>query len=176
MDESIFDWALSHTRRSNASEKEEENSVVALRSLLNVIACGRISSPRLYRVRLKAVFKVLNQILWFSLVFEMAKIDWVFFLKKIKLLLIYFFTFQSLCRLRVFYYKFLVFFEPWLQLSERAKQPRRSQMKILKFDVHSNSFFLKDNPKRYLWSHTCSYKKKLLETGNIKGSLISEAT
>ena len=36
VDASIFDSALSHTRRSNASGKKEENSVVALRSLLNV--------------------------------------------------------------------------------------------------------------------------------------------
>ena len=36
MDASIFDSALSHTRRSNASKKKEENSVVALRSLLNL--------------------------------------------------------------------------------------------------------------------------------------------
>ena len=47
---SIFDSALSHTRRSDVSEKREENSVVALRSLLNVFACG-LSSPRLYRLR-----------------------------------------------------------------------------------------------------------------------------
>ena len=33
VDASIFDSALSHTRRSDASEKREENSVVALRSL-----------------------------------------------------------------------------------------------------------------------------------------------
>ena len=30
--------------------KKEENSVVALRSLLNVFACGQVSSPRLYRL------------------------------------------------------------------------------------------------------------------------------
>ena len=50
MEASIFDSALSHTRRSEASEKKEENSVVALRSLLNVFACGQLSSPRLYRL------------------------------------------------------------------------------------------------------------------------------
>ena len=47
---SVFDSALSHTRRSNTSEKKE-NSVVALRSLLNVFACGQVSSPRLYRLK-----------------------------------------------------------------------------------------------------------------------------
>ena len=41
----------SHTRRSDASEKREENSVVALRSLLIIFACGKVSSPRLYRLR-----------------------------------------------------------------------------------------------------------------------------
>ena len=50
MNASIFDSALSHTRRSNASEKREEKSVVALRSLLNVNACGQVSSPRQYRL------------------------------------------------------------------------------------------------------------------------------
>ena len=50
---SIFDSALSHTRRSDASKKREENSVVALRSLLNVFACGQVSSPRLYRLKIE---------------------------------------------------------------------------------------------------------------------------
>ena len=50
VDASIFDSALSHTRRSDASKKREEKSVVALRSLLNVFACGQVSSPRLYRL------------------------------------------------------------------------------------------------------------------------------
>ena len=36
MDAGIFDSALSHTRRSGASEKREENSVVALRSLFRL--------------------------------------------------------------------------------------------------------------------------------------------
>ena len=30
--------------------KKEEKNVVALRSLLNVFACGQVSSPRLYRL------------------------------------------------------------------------------------------------------------------------------
>ena len=47
---STFDSALSHTRRSDTSEKREKNSVVALRSLLKVFACGQVSSPRLYRL------------------------------------------------------------------------------------------------------------------------------
>ena len=53
---SIIDKALSHTPRSNASEKKEENSVVALRSLLNVFACGQVSSLRLYRLSHKMFF------------------------------------------------------------------------------------------------------------------------
>ena len=32
--------------------KKEENSVVALRLLLNVFACGQVSSPRMYRLTL----------------------------------------------------------------------------------------------------------------------------
>ena len=40
VDASIFDSALSHTRRSDASEKIEENTRV----------CGQVSSPRLYRL------------------------------------------------------------------------------------------------------------------------------
>ena len=55
VDASIFDSVLSHTRRSDASEKREENSVVALRSLLDVFACGQVSSPRLYRLRFFAM-------------------------------------------------------------------------------------------------------------------------
>ena len=58
VDASIFDSALSHTRRSDASEKREENIVVALRSLLNVFACGQVSSPHLYRLRLKSIVKI----------------------------------------------------------------------------------------------------------------------
>ena len=47
---SIFDLALSHTRRSDSSEKREENSVVVVRSLFNVFACEQVSSSRLYRL------------------------------------------------------------------------------------------------------------------------------
>ena len=54
-------WVIlvARTRR----KKKEENSVVALRSLLNVFACGQVSSPRLYRstIRLneeKKIWKV----------------------------------------------------------------------------------------------------------------------
>ena len=41
-------WVIlvARTRR----QKREENSVVALLSLLNVFACGQVSSPRLYRL------------------------------------------------------------------------------------------------------------------------------
>ena len=51
MNASIFDSALSHTRRSDAMEIRGLNSVVALRSILNVFACGQVSSPRLYRLK-----------------------------------------------------------------------------------------------------------------------------
>ena len=58
VDASIFDSAVSHTRRSDASEKREENSVVALRSLLNVFSSGQVSSPRLYRLRSKCLVEM----------------------------------------------------------------------------------------------------------------------
>ena len=45
---SIFDSALSHTRRSNASEKEKKIAC----PLLDVFACGQVSSPRLYRLKI----------------------------------------------------------------------------------------------------------------------------
>ena len=48
MDASIFDSALSHTRRSDASEKKEKKIACPL---LDVFACGQVSSPRLYRLR-----------------------------------------------------------------------------------------------------------------------------
>ena len=48
VDTSIFDLALSHTRRSDASEKKEEPSV----STFGRIHCGQVSSPRLYRLNL----------------------------------------------------------------------------------------------------------------------------
>ena len=41
MNASIFDSALSHTRRSDASEKRRKYS----RPLLNVFTCGQVSSP-----------------------------------------------------------------------------------------------------------------------------------
>ena len=37
---------VARTRR-----KKKENNVVALRSFLNVFACGQVSSPRLYRLK-----------------------------------------------------------------------------------------------------------------------------
>ena len=46
VDANIFDSALSHTRRSDASKKRRKYS----RPLLDVFACGQISSPRLYRL------------------------------------------------------------------------------------------------------------------------------
>ena len=48
VDTSIFDSALSHTRRSDASKKEKKKA----RPLLNVFACGKVSSPRLYRLNI----------------------------------------------------------------------------------------------------------------------------
>ena len=46
----IFDSALSHTRRSDASEIRQVNSVVALCTLWTKFACGQVLSPRLYRL------------------------------------------------------------------------------------------------------------------------------
>ena len=48
VDASIFDSALSHTRRSEASEKKRRKNS---RPLLVKFACGQVSSPRLYRLR-----------------------------------------------------------------------------------------------------------------------------
>ena len=47
MDASIFDSALSHTRRSDASQKKEKKVACPL---LDVFACGQVSNPRLYRL------------------------------------------------------------------------------------------------------------------------------
>ena len=48
VDASIFDSMLSHTRRSDPSEKKEEKYS---RPFLDIFACGQASSPRLYRLR-----------------------------------------------------------------------------------------------------------------------------
>ena len=47
VDASIFDSALSHTRRSDASEKEKKIAC----PILDVFARGQVSSPRLYRLK-----------------------------------------------------------------------------------------------------------------------------
>ena len=52
VDARIFDSVLSHTRRSDASEKEEKITL----PLLDVFACGQVSSPRLYRLNPKNNF------------------------------------------------------------------------------------------------------------------------
>ena len=49
LDASIFDSALSHTRRSNAAEKKKKKAC----PLLDVFDCGQVSSPRLYRLNPK---------------------------------------------------------------------------------------------------------------------------
>ena len=46
-DANIFDSALSHTRRSDASEKKRRKDSRRLRCKF---ACGQVSSPRLYRL------------------------------------------------------------------------------------------------------------------------------
>ena len=44
---SVFSTAaLSHTRRSDASDRKEENNL----DILAKFACGQVSSPRLYRL------------------------------------------------------------------------------------------------------------------------------
>ena len=48
VDASIFDSALRHFRRSDASEKKEEKYS---RPLLDAFACEQVSIPRLYRLR-----------------------------------------------------------------------------------------------------------------------------
>ena len=47
VDASIFDSALSHSCRSDSSEKIEKIACL----LLDVFACGQVSSPRLYRLK-----------------------------------------------------------------------------------------------------------------------------
>ena len=47
VDASIFDSALTHTRRSDASKKEKNIAC----PLLDVFTCGKVSSPRLYRLK-----------------------------------------------------------------------------------------------------------------------------
>ena len=43
-----FDWALSHTRRSDAAEKKKKKIAC---TLWTKFACGQVSSPRLYRLK-----------------------------------------------------------------------------------------------------------------------------
>ena len=47
VDASIFDSALSHTRRSDASKKKKKIAC----PLLAEFACGQVSRPRLYRLK-----------------------------------------------------------------------------------------------------------------------------
>ena len=49
VDASISDSALSHNRRSDASEKKEKKIACPL---LDVFACGQVPSPRLYRLKM----------------------------------------------------------------------------------------------------------------------------
>ena len=48
VDACIFDSVLSHTRRSDASGKKKEEKYS--RPLLDVLACGQVSTPHLYRL------------------------------------------------------------------------------------------------------------------------------
>ena len=59
----FFDSALSHTRRSDASEKRRRKYS---RPLLAKFACGQVSSPRLYRLRApeKRSDGIRNRTLW----------------------------------------------------------------------------------------------------------------
>ena len=50
MNASIFGSTLSHTGRLDASEKKRRKYS---RPILNVFACGQVSSPRLYRLNYK---------------------------------------------------------------------------------------------------------------------------
>ena len=62
----IFDSALSHTRRLDPTKKRVENCVVALCTLWTKFACGQVSSPRLYRLRIIEGLK-----LWFGTLLEL---------------------------------------------------------------------------------------------------------
>ena len=57
VDASIFDSALSHTRRSDASEKMKFKIACPL---LDVFVCGQVSSPRLYRLKFAEVVNFRN--------------------------------------------------------------------------------------------------------------------
>ena len=64
MDASIFDSTLSHTCRSDASEKKRRKYS---RSLLAKFACGQVSSPRLYRLIPSGSFyvqRIVERSLW----------------------------------------------------------------------------------------------------------------
>ena len=65
VDASIFNSALSHTRRSDASEKNRRKYS---RPLLDIFACGQVSSPRLYRLTSSVVN--IGQILIFCCLFR----------------------------------------------------------------------------------------------------------
>ena len=53
MGASIFVSALSHTRRSDASEKKKKIAC----PLLDIFACGQVLSPRLYRLNISKTYK-----------------------------------------------------------------------------------------------------------------------
>ena len=55
LEASIFDSVLSHTHRSDASEKIEKKAC----PLLDVFARGQVPSPRLYQLKAKINFKEL---------------------------------------------------------------------------------------------------------------------
>ena len=55
VDATIFDSALSHTRRLEASEKKEKKIACPL---LDVFACGQVSSPRLNRLMIVDNIKI----------------------------------------------------------------------------------------------------------------------
>ena len=64
--ENLQKWTrVFSTRRESYSSLgrvgKKENRVVAQRSLLNVFACGQVSSPRLYRLKIKKVIKNFNR-------------------------------------------------------------------------------------------------------------------
>ena len=56
VDATIFDSALSHTRRSDASEKREEKSV----STFGHFASGQVSSPRMHLLNQYFLFNHFN--------------------------------------------------------------------------------------------------------------------
>ena len=73
VDASIFNSALSHTRRSDASEKKEKIAC----PLFDVLSFGQVSSPRLYRLERKIPRNIYFTYFKFSKCSILNKLDFI---------------------------------------------------------------------------------------------------